>query len=265
MLALGQLLLLTWLKGARELVHCAIGHSSPTSNQDTVSAMGIEIKPIEASDIASTVDCIQQAFADDPYFLWAFDHQHFDKERNFASLKAKCDWGMRHALFYVAKDTEDKHSEVLGVSMWMKPRHVDTPQAWTEWIDDYILWFKQGINIIWYQGRGGLRINRYQIWKREQAAAQAKLWTDPNGYYFCNIVTVRPGHQGKKIGRQLFEVVTKQADQEGRKCYLESSKEAPNIAIYEKMGFKVVQKMSCSEGGETCHLFCMVREPQAKP
>jgi GNAT superfamily N-acetyltransferase len=227
--------------------------------------MPIEIKPITAGDIPSTVECIQQAFADDPYHLWAFDASKFNKRRNFDSLKAKCEWGMHNALFYVAKDPDDKDGKVLGVSMWMKPRRADQKQTWSEWIDDYVLWFKQGLNLLWYGGRGGLRTNRYWIWKREQAIAQSEIWTDPHGYYFCNIVTVRPGIQGKGIGRQLFEIVTKMADQEQRKCYLESSKEKPNIAIYEKMGFRLARKMVCEEGGDVCDLFCMVRDPQPKP
>ena len=230
--------------------------------------MRIEIHPITSADISSAVECIQLAFADDPYHMWAFDTRpgKFNKERNFASLKAKCEWGMRNGLFFVAKDTDDKEGVVLGVSMWMKPRNINQKQTWGEWIDDQILWLKQGWNLIWYQGRGGLNTKRYWIWKHEQAIAQSEIWTDPQGYYFCNMVTVRPGIQGKGIGRQLFEIVTKDmADKEGRKCYLESSKEKPNIAIYEKMGFQLARKMICEEGGDVCHLFCMVREPQPKP
>lgn len=227
--------------------------------------MAIEIKPIAPSDISSVVECIQLAFAEDPYFQWAFDHENFNKERNFASLKAKCDWGMRHALFHVAKDTEDPEGKVIGVGMWMKPANVNTKQSWLEWWDSYVLWFKQGLNLVRFGGRGGLNTKRYYIWKREQAAAQAELWTDPEGYYFCNIVTVRPGIQGKGIGRKLFDVVTEMADKEGRKCYLESSRDKPNIAIYEKMGFQLAKKMVCDDDGVACDLFCMIREPQTKP
>jgi len=229
--------------------------------------MPIEISPITTSDIPSVVECIQLAFDDDPYSNWAFDKRpgQFNKQRNFASLKAKCEWGIRNALFYVAKDSDRPDGAVLGVSMWMKPRRADEGQTWSEWVDEYILWLKQGWNLVRYQGRGGLKTNRYWIWKREQAQAQAEIWTDPDGYYFCNIVTVRPGIQGKGIGRMLFEVVTKMADQEGRQCYLESSKDKPNIAIYEKMGFQLVKKMACEDGEDVCDLFCMIREPQAKP
>jgi GNAT superfamily N-acetyltransferase len=231
--------------------------------------MPIKVTPIQPNDIRSAVTCIQQAFDDDPFANWAFDKRpgHFNRERNYWSLRAKVEWGMKHALFYVAKDTDSATDpeEVVGVSMWMKPRRPSEPQTWAEWWDEYVLWFKQGVNLLWYQGRGGLRTERYWVWKREQAVAQRELWTDPEGYYFVNIVTVRPGVQGKGVGRLLFEEVTKVADREGRRCYLESSKAEPNVRIYEKMGFDLRKKITCvSEDGEeaSCDLFCMVREPQ---
>ena len=110
-------------------------------------------------------------------------------------------------------------------------------------------------------GRGGLIYSRYRIWKSSQAEAQKEIWTDPNGYYFCNIVVVDPDGQGKGIGRKLMQVVTDQADEEGRRCYLESSRKEPNVKIYEKMGFRVVRSMTCEDGGDKCDLYCMVRDP----
>lgn len=59
---------------------------------------------------------------------------------------------------------------------------------------------------------------RYYLWKARQRECQSELWTDPKGYYFCNIVTVLPSEQGKGIGKALFEKITKQADKEGVKC-----------------------------------------------
>jgi hypothetical protein len=35
--------------------------------------MSIEIAPLAQADIPGAVECVQQAFADDPYFRWAFD------------------------------------------------------------------------------------------------------------------------------------------------------------------------------------------------
>ena len=97
-------------------------------------------------------------------------------------------------------------------------------------------------------------MNRYWIWKARQAEAQKELWTDEQGYYFCNIVTVLPGEQGRGIGKKLMQAAMDKADKEGRKCYLESSRMIPNVAIYEKMGFRLVRQMRCEDGveGEGC-------------
>jgi GNAT superfamily N-acetyltransferase len=75
-------------------------------------------------------------------------------------------------------------------------------------------------------------------------------------------MVVSPSHQGKGIGKLLAREVTKKADAEGRKCYLESSRDVPNMKIYEAMGFHFEQGMDCDDEGEVCKLFCMVRDPQ---
>ena len=61
-----------------------------------------------------------------------------------------------------------------------------------------------------------------------------------------------PSAQGKGIGKLLFNVVTERADKEGRRCYLESSKDEPNIRIYERIGFCLVKEMNCDDDGEVC-------------
>jgi GNAT superfamily N-acetyltransferase len=148
--------------------------------------------------------------------------------------------------------------------MWMAPRSPSEPETWSEYISSWQLWLSQVRMNLWY-GRGGLSTARYWIWKEQQAKAQEALWTSDKGYYFCNIVTVLPDAQGKGVGRALMEEVLDQADKEGILCYLESSRMVPNVAIYEKFGFKLVKEMECKEGeGEDgkINLFCMMREPQ---
>jgi GNAT superfamily N-acetyltransferase len=133
-------------------------------------------------------------------------------------------------------------------------------------------------------GRGGLNVRRYYIWfvcprmvvqfltgsnhrtcrKAAQSDAQHQLWTDDQGYYFCNIVTVLPEAQGMGIGKELFGVVMRLADAEGRKCYLESSRAEPNMAIYRKMGFELTKEMKCDDQGTAITLYCMMRNPRTK-
>ncbi|KAK5167729.1 uncharacterized protein LTR77_007428 [Saxophila tyrrhenica] len=225
--------------------------------------MPIEITPITEGDIPGAVTCIQQAFKEDPYNNWVFDQKTFSYTRNSHSLTLRCRWGMQHAIFRVAKDTTDPEHKVLGVACWLPPHPSDAPQTWNSWFGDWWLWLSQ-IQMNLLHGRGGLNTTRYWIWKAKQAEAQQEIWTDPSGYYFCNIVTVLPEAQGKGVGRALFSDVTDVADREGRRCYLESSRAEPNMAIYERMGFELKKEMVCDDNGEAITLFCMVREPKGE-
>ncbi|KAI9788655.1 MAG: hypothetical protein M1835_002160 [Candelina submexicana] len=225
--------------------------------------MAIEVTPLTEADIPGAIDTIQQAFADDPYNRWIFnDRTKFSLARNRVSLSIRCRWGIRNALFYVAKDPlSPTPSKVLGTALWLPPRPLDAPQTWDSYFQSWLLYIRQvGMNL--YHGRGGLNVKRYYNWKRQQAVLQKELWTDPRGYYFCNIVTVLPEAQGKGVGKLLFREITARADREGMKCYLESSKEEPNIKIYERMGFQFCKELECDDDGVVCKLFAMIREPQ---
>ena len=50
----------------------------------------------------------------------------------------------------------------------------------------------------------------------------------------------------------MFQVVTDKADARGRRCYLESSRDKPNTAIYERLGFHMAQEMDCNDDGTVC-------------
>ncbi|PYH99325.1 acetyltransferase, GNAT family [Aspergillus ellipticus CBS 707.79] len=243
--------------------------------------MPIEVVSLTEADIPEVIDIIQSAFAEDPYFQWVFESSQFNKERNSDSLAVRCRWGINNAIFQVARETEDigvndegsekngtspsvsASSRVVGVSCWLAPQSPSAPEGWYSWYQGWVLSCRQMLNNVRHWGRGGLQTNRYWIWKDRQQEAQSEIWDDPKGYYFCNIVAVRPGMQGMGIGRKLFEAVTDRADREGVKCYLESSRDVPNVQIYEKMGFQMRKEMECRDGEDVCMLYCMVREPKA--
>ncbi|KAJ9629700.1 hypothetical protein H2203_002081 [Taxawa tesnikishii (nom. ined.)] len=198
--------------------------------------MPVEVTRITEKDIDGAIDCVQKAFADDPYNRWVFN----DRDKDTSS------------------STPDK---VLGVAMWLAPSNPFAPESWFSYMGSWQLWFQQlYMNAVY--GRGGLNVKRYYIWKAAQAAAQKELWTDEKGYYFCNIVTVLPEEQGKGIGKELFGAVQDMADREGKRCYLESSRAEPNMKIYEKMGFELKREMLCDDNGDSIMLYCMIREPK---
>ncbi|KAL4934691.1 acyl-CoA N-acyltransferase [Aspergillus undulatus] len=241
--------------------------------------MRITVRPLTKPDIPAAINIIQAAFADDPYFLWVFDKSKFNKARNYGSLEARCLWGIDNAIFHVAVDSDtdnttptgsNENGKIVGVSCWLPPHPASTPESWSSWFSTWTLWLRQGLNNVYHLGRGGLNVTRYYIWKARQAEAQRSIWTDKRGYYFCNIVAVDPSAQGKGVGRRLFQEVTDRADEEGVKCYLESSRDQPNVGIYERFGFDMKRVMECrddsaAEGdkeGSVCMLYCMVRKPK---
>ncbi|KAH7320663.1 acyl-CoA N-acyltransferase [Stachybotrys elegans] len=224
--------------------------------------MAITVSNLTEADIPGAVKAVQDAFADDPYNIWVFDKSKFNPQRNAASLGVRMQWGMRNGIFHVAK--EEGSDKVLGVAMWLRPQPAGQPQTWNDWLESWRLYFGQVAMNLRY-GRGGLNVKRYYIWKDAQAKIQSELWDDPRGYYFLNIMVVHPEAQGKGIGAKLMKAVTEQADAENMKCYLESSRDVPNVAIYGRWGFKFVKDMICDDDGDAIKLFSMIREPHAKP
>jgi GNAT superfamily N-acetyltransferase len=70
----------------------------------------------------------------------------------------------------------------------------------------------------------------------------------------------KPSGRGKGNARKLIEHVIRQADREGRACYLESSN-ACNPPIYRRFGFEECRTIQLQRGGRNIPLDIMVREP----
>ncbi|PKY06396.1 hypothetical protein P168DRAFT_288348 [Aspergillus campestris IBT 28561] len=228
--------------------------------------MAIDIVLMTERDIPAAVQCVQTAFAEDPYFCWLFTASRYNIARNAASLTAHFQYGLNcNAPMYIAlqqSSTPDKPARIVGVSWWFPPSPASP--TWTTLAQDWLLSARQLVFNIRFGGRGGLNLRRYRLWKALQRDAHAKLWTDPQGYYFCNVLAVDEAARGMGVGRKLVEVVTRRADREGRPCYLESSRGMPNLVIYGRMGFEVVGEVDCVDGGDACKLYCMVRQPKVK-
>ena len=193
--------------------------------------------------------------------------EQFNLQRNAASLAAHFQYGISCGCpISVAKVTcaaSDQKTDreirlppgtIVGVGWWYSPKVPSEPQSWSVWAQEWLLSFRQLVNNVRFFGRGGLSISRYWIWKKVQQDAHDRIWTDPRGYYFCNLVGVSALARGMGVGRRLMETVMDKADEEGMPCYLESSKGYPNITIYEKMGFELVKEIECAEDGEVCRV-----------
>ncbi|KAL4781372.1 acyl-CoA N-acyltransferase [Aspergillus varians] len=227
------------------------------------------ILPLTKPDIPEAVECIQTVFADDPFFRYMFDQSNYNIARNAASLSAHFLHGLSiNAPIYIAKCTslnknDDNDTRIVGISWWHPPTPTTTTSSapLTVRAQDWLLSLRQFLANVRYAGRGGLILPRYRQWKDLQDRTHGKIWTDPRGYYFCNVIAVRAEMRGRGVGRMLVEVVTERADEEKMPCYLESSKGMPNLAIYQKLGFSTAGEIECVDGKDICTLYCMIRQP----
>ncbi len=91
--------------------------------------------------------------------FYVINTTQIDLVRNRVSLGIRCRWGIRNALFFVAKEAGS--DKVLGTAMWLPPRPLNKKLTWGEWawekLEEWRLWGNQvGMNL-WY-GRGGLNV-----------------------------------------------------------------------------------------------------------
>ncbi|KAL2822769.1 acyl-CoA N-acyltransferase [Aspergillus cavernicola] len=235
--------------------------------------MDIQILPLSKADIPQAVECIQTVFADDPFFQYMFDPSTYNIARNAASLAAHFLHGLNtNAPIYVAKCTSLPHNDtdteygssssnrIVGICWWHPPISTTSGTPFPIRAQDWLLSLRQLLANIRHAGRGGLLLPRYLQWKTLQAEAHKKIWSDPRGYYFCNVIAVRAEMRGTGVGRRLVEAVTERADEEGMSCYLESSKGMPNLGIYQRLGFAGVGEIECVDGKDVCLYFWVVAD-----
>ncbi|KZV71915.1 hypothetical protein PENSPDRAFT_650174 [Peniophora sp. CONT] len=81
--------------------------------------------------------------------------------------------------------------------------------------------------------------------------------------YECDMLIVRPDHQGHGIARKMFEFATHQADAMNAKMLLWTGRDV-NVKVYEKLGMTLRSSTDIKEPtGEDWTLHVLMREPVA--
>jgi ribosomal protein S18 acetylase RimI-like enzyme len=112
----------------------------------------------------------------------------------------------------------------------------------------------------WRLLRTGIKLGRKTGNRLEQILAPMSKVQEEilrKGYLYLQTIGVSPELQGQGFGGKLLRAITKYADNEELRIYLEATEE--NVPLYEKFGFQVVKEIKLS----TIDLlgFVMVREP----
>ncbi|TPX33097.1 hypothetical protein SmJEL517_g03944 [Synchytrium microbalum] len=149
-------------------------------------------------------------------------------------------------------------------------------------VDDYsniCMWYPPFYEITTNMFRTGLWISMLQVplkvtlrtlfnYSPKADKAKAKYFKSINydykkkGFYYLLITGTRDNKRGKGLLKHNMLPILEKADKEGIACYLESTKES-NIPIYERFGFKVVDRFELKDKIATVPIACMARLPAA--
>ncbi|KAI9752328.1 MAG: proteasome regulatory particle base subunit [Chaenotheca gracillima] len=128
-------------------------------------------------------------------------------------------------------------------------------------IDDWVTIFRSGFWRLYFKlsGEGSKRFfNEFLPLLHD--TKQSVMGDRDNDSYYLVYLGTKPGEEGKGYGKALIEHMTRQADAEGRACYLESSA-VKNNGMYERRGFRMKRKIYLSRGEVPIPIDIMVREP----
>jgi ribosomal protein S18 acetylase RimI-like enzyme len=92
-----------------------------------------------------------------------------------------------------------------------------------------------GLSLLWQLGWRGSRC----LWQLERGFEAARRRHVPGPHWYVSLVGVRPGEQGRGLGRAVLRSVFDAAERDGVPVYLETRAEA-NVAIYRRLGFELV-------------------------
>ncbi|KAI9829869.1 MAG: hypothetical protein M1819_005967 [Sarea resinae] len=212
-----------------------------------------EVRVVSVNEYKQAAQCLAEAFADDEvagYFINTPATEHWSSKRK---------WNLHVSIlqYIVAAHCLKGLVTTIGpnydcVALWMPPGKN---------MDDILTLFRSGLWRLRYKlcAEGKKRFFTEFMPLLHDTKTNVLGDRDEDSYYLVYVGT-KPTSRGKGYARKLIEHVTKQADVEGRACYLESSN-AMNPPIYRKLGFEVKQKIFLSRGLRSVELDIMVREP----
>ncbi|KAF2871778.1 hypothetical protein BDV95DRAFT_628839 [Massariosphaeria phaeospora] len=214
-----------------------------------------EIRIVTAGEYKEAAACLAAAFADDHvsrYFIDVPDRKHWTEKEK---------WELHVEIFeyvvyaHILKGLVTTIGNYGAVALWMPPG--------------------QNMDDLWTIVRSGMWRLNYRLSAEGKSrffqeflpllhvTKTATLGARDDDSWYLVYIGTSPSGRGKGYCRKLIEHVTKQADRDGRACYLESSNDV-NPTIYRKFGFEDRRTIHLQRAEENIRLDIMVREPGAQ-
>ncbi|KAL8910899.1 MAG: hypothetical protein Q9171_003854 [Xanthocarpia ochracea] len=214
------------------------------------------VRELDLAESDAAADSLALAFAHDDvamYFIDTNDTERWtDEEKWDMHVRIMRSIVKAHCLKGLVLTIGPNHD---CVALWMPPGKN---------MDDRLTMFRSGMWMInrKLSAEGQHRFQKEFLPLLHRTKEEVLESLDNDSWYLVYIGT-KPASRGKGYARKLIEHVTKQADDQGRVCYLESSNEA-NPAIYRKYGFETERTIQLTRGPKPVEMEVMVRQPVRK-
>lgn len=201
----------------------------------------VSVQPMDRADVKRSSEMLAKAFYDDPWFSWLLP----DASKRARRAAWLFGMALKYGFQYGAVFTD---AEKSGASIWLTPGNTTISGSGLARSGYFMMPFRMGLTAF----------SRFNSTGTVLDPVHKSQTPGPHWYLF--MLGVDPAQQGSGKGTALIEAGTRQADEQGLPCYLETQKEA-NVRFYERSGFRVVATARLPMGGPMT--WAMVREPRS--
>ncbi|KAL9585075.1 MAG: hypothetical protein Q9212_001739 [Teloschistes hypoglaucus] len=230
--------------------------SSSSSAQSETSPQMYEPRILRRDEVDAAAASLADSFAKDDvamYFVETDETKHWTPERK---------WQLHLRIMRCVVDAHCLEGYALtigpdydGIALWMPPGK--TMDGWCTALRSGLAWLRATL-----PRESRIRFNN-EFLPLLHHTKQETLGQNDNNSWYLVYIGIRENSRKKGYGRKLIEWGTKQADTQGRLCYLESSNDI-NPDIYKKYGFEMVKNIQLTRNALPVKMDVMVRNPDAR-
>ena len=200
---------------------------------------------LEKSDWKKALDCLTDAFSEDPCFRYLLQSDIYEPEKARFIHEYTLRYGCQNGnVFVTSKNLE-------GVSIWLPPKtnmHSSLMHVWQFIING-------GLKMDKKVNPGTIdTMRKYGTYSSHFHQKYAK-----GPHWYLMSIGVSKEYQGKGFSKKLILPMLDYFDKNKQSCYLETHNDS-NVAYYEKYAFKTMG-IGLLPGTDTNH-WAMLREPQ---
>ena len=182
-------------------------------------------------DIKAAAETLAKAFQDYPLSLYFIPDELERRKKQPAMFSTLIKNGLKYGEVYATS------SKMEGVAVWF-PSDSRHNTRWNNFVSGrFFMPFIVGTATVKRQKAFG-----------EYAGAVRKR-VAPFPHWYLQLLAVDPEYQGQGFSSRLVKPMFSRADKEGLSCFLETQAER-NVALYEHLGFRVVEEGIIPGSGE---------------